>query len=645
LLTLVGEIRKKENPAYWKSHIVELERHNPRATYLGFIDSSSKKYKEVLAKHAWYLFPSVEEGEPGTVLEAMTLGLVPLVTRESGIDFALDDDFGAPFEKSLAKTLTISTDQWKTLSTKAKHYTELFHSHAAWEERLVEIFRSVGAGERDLLPTASIVLTVHNKEKHVVRLLQALVTNTKSYPKWDLHIVYDGCTDASRKVAQQVLKDFPVPVYEYETPDVWEVKANNHGLKKASGKYCVILQDDNFIYETGWLENMLAWLEEHPKVAVLGGLAGVNFFRLDSDPQGENVNRSSYELHQRLDPKMDKVLSGYVFEVDAVMRGPLIMRKELLEKHGYLDETYAPLYNDDMDYCFRMRSLGYGVFCYPIDVVNENLTSAQYKNPGKETFWRTTVEKNQQLFYKRWEKDLEKNHAFQLRVPKPVWESSGRGYGLLQKARRQLHRTAALDIRKEVRARARALFVHLPGSLVRGIIAVLRKVGSRGSALADMLYVHRFEARTIPWRMANGETTLRLNYPLNASSLVCYLGTQDEPWAEAIRSRYGSSVGTIPTAQKSVSEISSSLERLARGKKCTDIDLLCLHMGGKEYEMLEHLIATGLIRKVVNLQVKFDANVPDATARMRSIQKKLRETHEITYQYEFVWENWERKER
>lgn len=400
-LTLIGEIRKNENHAYWLSQIEGLLRKNPHVSRLGYIDSSSKKYPETLVAHGWYLFPSIEEGEPGTVLEAMTLGLPPVLTRLSGIDFALDDDFQAPFERSLHKTLGISAQQWQVLSQKARRYTELFHDHALWEKGLVEMFEKMHQGESDLRPSASIILTVHDKEKHIVRLLQTLLQNTRSYGKWDLHIVYDGCNDASRVVAQEVLKDFPVPVYEYETPDVWEIKANNHGLKQAQGKYCIILQDDNFIYEPQWLEKMLGWLEEHPKVGILGGLAGVNFFHLDSHIEGENVIRSTFEVHQRFDPATDKKLSDYVFEVDAVMRGPIILRKELLERHGYFDEAYAPLYNDDMDYCFRMRSLGYGVFCYPINAVNESLTVAQYKNPEKDKFWRTTAEKNQKLFYER----------------------------------------------------------------------------------------------------------------------------------------------------------------------------------------------------------------------------------------------------
>lgn len=630
-LTLVGEIRKNENHAYWLSQIANLKRHNSHIAQIGFIDATSKKYTDILANNAWYLFPSIEEGEPGTVLEAMTLGLVPILTRASGVDFALDDDFNASFQESLAKTLDISTDGWQTLSTKAQRYVEMFHDHTLWEKRLTELFRMLHAGERDLSPTASIILTVHDKEKHIVRLLETLLAQTRSYPKWDLHIVYDGCSDASREVAQHVLKDFPVPVYEYETPDVWEIKANNYGLKRAQGKYCIILQDDNFVYEPAWLEKMLSWLEEHPKVGILGGLAGVNFFHLDSDPQGEGVNRSLFELHQRLDPVVNKKLNEYVYEADAVMRGPIILRKELLEKHGYFDEAYAPLYNDDMDYCFRMRSLGYGVFCYPINAVNESLTVAQYKDPEKDIFWRTTAEKNQKLFYERWKDDIEKHHPYHLKVPKPTYAQtpSQTRRESMTRIMRHVRHMATFDIRGKVRIIARSIFLNIPVPVVRGIISVLRKLGARPRSLADKLYIHRFEAKTIPWRLARGDTTLRLDYPLDASSVVYNIGKQDTLWAEAVHARYGCHV--------------RSAETFAPTDHAEHIDLMSLNMRGKEYVLLEQLIKSSFIKNIKNIQVKFDDAVPQAREQMRTIRRKLRETHMPTYQYEFVWENWERK--
>ena len=61
--------------------------------------------------------------------------------------------------------------------------------------------------------------------------------------------------------------------------------------------------------------------------------------------------------------------------------------------------------------------------------------------------------------------------------------------------------------------------------------------------------------------------------------------------------------------------------------------------------MLEHLIESGWILKIRDLQVQFHDFVPDAEKRMTAIQDQMRKTHELTYQFPFIWENWRRKQR
>lgn len=72
------------------------------------------------------------------------------------------------------------------------------------------------------------------------------------------------------------------------------------------------------------------------------------------------------------------------------------------------------------------------------------------------------------------------------------------------------------------------------------------------------------------------------------------------------------------------------------------VDLAKINIEGGEYELLEHMIETGLTRRIKNIQVQFHEDViPDANARMCAIHEKLAATHRITFQEKFVWENWE----
>ena len=56
------------------------------------------------------------------------------------------------------------------------------------------------------------------------------------------------------------------------------------------------------------------------------------------------------------------------------------------------------------------------------------------------------------------------------------------------------------------------------------------------------------------------------------------------------------------------------------------------------------MIKIGIIKKVCNIQVQFHNIIPDARQRMEEIQVGLENTHYLTYQYPWIWENWRIKE-
>ena len=72
----------------------------------------------------------------------------------------------------------------------------------------------------------------------------------------------------------------------------------------------------------------------------------------------------------------------------------------------------------------------------------------------------------------------------------------------------------------------------------------------------------------------------------------------------------------------------------------TKIDLLKINIEGGEYDLLEYIISTGVIDRITNVQVQFHNFIPDAASRMEAIQNQLSVTHNRTFYYRFVWENW-----
>lgn len=216
------------------------------------------------------------------------------------------------------------------------------------------------------------------------------------------------------------------------------------------------------------------------------------------------------------------------------------------------------------------------------------------------------------------------------------------------------------------------------------------KAGQLCFGIGRRLSPTSMERRVIPWFRDKGDSTHRQSYDLNESSVVFDLGGYEGQWASDIFSRYCCTVHIFEpveayakniqkrfernkrmvvhpfglgsadteiriglgndgssafkqTAQTALGKIVDAKEFYERGG-FAEIHLMKINIEGGEYELMEHLLDTGLTTNIQNIQVQFHDFVPNAEARMKSIQNRLSMTHDLTYQYEFVWENWKLKE-
>ncbi len=210
------------------------------------------------------------------------------------------------------------------------------------------------------------------------------------------------------------------------------------------------------------------------------------------------------------------------------------------------------------------------------------------------------------------------------------------------------------------------------------------------SKIPENLFSESVQAvRVKPWFNENGDKTHRLNYELNTESVVFDLGGYEGEWASQIFCLYGATVYIFEpyevyfeklknrfrynekvkifqcglsknsdTAQLAIADNGSSIFlkndnmvsiKLVRASdffrmhNIPSIDLMKINIEGGEYDLLEHLIETGDVTKIRNIQVQFHDFVENAESRMVNIQSALNKTHGLTYQYKFVWENWRLK--
>jgi FkbM family methyltransferase len=192
------------------------------------------------------------------------------------------------------------------------------------------------------------------------------------------------------------------------------------------------------------------------------------------------------------------------------------------------------------------------------------------------------------------------------------------------------------------------------------------------------------------WVKDKGDLTHRLNYNLNPQSIVVDAGGYKGEWADKISKLYGckmyifepvgryyyqieerfKSNGNIKVFRKGVSnsnekimifdsEDSSSIywgegnpeeielvnfSTFLSGEGIDYIDLLKVNIEGGEYDLLEGIINKGDQVRINNIQVQFHRFVEGCVDRRLKIREALSKTHILTYDYEFIWENWKLKE-
>ena len=205
-------------------------------------------------------------------------------------------------------------------------------------------------------------------------------------------------------------------------------------------------------------------------------------------------------------------------------------------------------------------------------------------------------------------------------------------------------------------------------------------------SIANRLYLTKQSRRCRSWFDIDGDSTLRLEYPLSEKSVVFDLGGYKGQWASDIFSKYccnlyvfepviafyqaiekrfqhNNKIRTFPFGlaeenKKVILGVDKDCSSMFKGSdecevvvlhgfkefldtnQIRNIDLIKINIEGAEYDLLDSIIEEGLQTHISNIQVQFHDFVPDAERRMKGIQKMLEETHKVTWQYPFVWENW-----
>ena len=200
--------------------------------------------------------------------------------------------------------------------------------------------------------------------------LRACLTSVYLYPpacSYEIVVVNDYSGDGT---AEMVQEEFPEVVFIENREQVGNSKAYNMGFQHSKGKYILLLDADaELIMDT--VKSLMDFMYTHPDA----GMVTCRLVYPDGSPQPSGQRYLSIRrlIWQRLVTLLRLPIDFYhhryrnydaVEEVDDVPFTCLLIRRELGEPNGYLDENIF-LFYPDVDLSYRVKSEGWKIYQIP----------------------------------------------------------------------------------------------------------------------------------------------------------------------------------------------------------------------------------------------------------------------------------------
>ncbi len=200
---------------------------------------------------------------------------------------------------------------------------------------------------------ASVVVLNYNGKKCLGRCLKSL--ERLDFPRYQYEIIAvdNNSSDKSFKIARRFKRVKLIRNRE----NLGFCMGNNIGIRESKGKYVVLLNNDTFVNRE-WLKELVDVVERDKSV----GAVGSKIFYSDNGIwfSGGKVYFGGFCNHHNNENEFG--------ECDYVSGCSILLRRDLLDKIGMLDERFE-YYYEEADICRRIRKRGFKIIYNPKSIV------------------------------------------------------------------------------------------------------------------------------------------------------------------------------------------------------------------------------------------------------------------------------------
>lgn len=226
----------------------------------------------------------------------------------------------------------------------------------------------------------SIVIVSLNIKKLLEKCLESVYRMEKK-ANFEIFVVDNASEDGTPEMVE---KKFPEVKIIRNKKNIGFGPANNIGMKKAKGRYVLLLNPDTETITKNIFSEMVSWMDNNPTVGISscallnpdktyqgsGGffptLLRVFFWMsfIDDMPGIDKLVKPYHPLHVWSPVYKGEEYFAKSHEQDWVTGAFFLIRMEAMKKVGFFDEDYFT-YVEEVDYCFRTKQEGWQISYLP----------------------------------------------------------------------------------------------------------------------------------------------------------------------------------------------------------------------------------------------------------------------------------------
>jgi hypothetical protein len=240
----------------------------------------------------------------------------------------------------------------------------------------------------------SIVIVNLNTKDLTIGCLHSIQKESKNL-SYEVLLTDNGSNDGSVEALKK-LKNEPYwrnrLTLIFNNDNTGYARANNQGIKKAVGKYILLLNNDTIVHKDA-LQNLIGFADQNPDAGVVGSrLLNIDGSLQSSCYHFPTITNAIKEylfgqkgLFEKFAPKgADPII------VDSVVGAAFLITPRARKLVGVLDERYFA-YFEDIDYCRQVFKNGLKVYYLPKSVITHYHGSTFKKLADEGERWKKLI--------------------------------------------------------------------------------------------------------------------------------------------------------------------------------------------------------------------------------------------------------------